>query len=274
MAKTVKTINKESNREISRATQNARRRLDTKISNVVKEITGVKIAGRKIQDYLKEHTDLLKNKDIAAMQNLRSGLTYNRKEKKYEVSYKKVDAITEGWSKIRNERKEISMEEKSYANLERRNKQFEREMAQSKKKFGLSSLEKDDVDLFYAATSYFWRGNSTVETRNAKIMEAFGISDLETVFNLITKKELKAQDFGFDDKELFEDWIENLNITIKLDKIRKIINDEKRNKVGNKTTGGNTNDDAYNGEDVNHQDGSPTDIVNIIVRIASLFVDD
>lgn len=280
MAKTAKQTAKQSGRnpetrERSRQTQNARRRLDTQISNLVKEITGVKVAGRKIQNYLKEHTDLLKNRDIAAIQKLREqGLTYNKTEKKYEVKYEDVPKIMQGWSNIRNTRKELSLETKSAANVERRNKQFEHEMAQAKKKFGLSSLEKDEVDLFYIATTHFWRGNSTIETRNTKIMEAFGLNDLEQVFNLITKKELKAEDFGFEDKKIFEDWIENLNKTVKLDKIRQIIEEEGGFRKGNKTIGGTTNDSAYNGPDVHVQDGSPENAKNIITRIASLFVDD
>lgn len=278
MAKTVKQISKQSGRnpetrKRSRQTQNARRRLDTQISNIVKEITGIKIAGRKIQAYLKEHSDLFKNKDIAAIQKLREqGLTYNKTEKKYEVNYKDVPKIMQGWANIRNERKKLSLEKKSVANVERRNKQFEREMAQAKNKFGLSSFEKSDVDLFYIATTTFWRGNSTIETRNAKIMEAFGLNDLEQVFNLITKKELKAEDFGFDDEKLFEDWIENLNETVKLDKIRQIIKEEAGFRKGNEKTGGTTNDAAYNGPDVHVQDGSPENAKNIITRISELFV--
>lgn len=275
MTKTVKEVSKQSAARIrSRQTQNERRKLDTKISNLVKEITGVKIAGRKIQAYLEEHVELLKDKDIAAFQKLRSGLIYNRTEKKYEVDYKDVNKIVSGWSQIRNERKEIAKEERNYANVMRRNKLFEREMAQAKKKFGLSSLEKDDVDLFYIATTSFWRGNSTVETRNAKIMEAFGLNNLEQVFNLITKKELKAKDFGFDDVKLFETWIENLNKTVKLDKIREIIKEEGGYRKGNNTTGGTTNDAAYNGPEVHVQDGSPETAKNIITRISELFVDD
>ena len=280
MAKTVGDISKSSNRnpmkrEKSRQQQNARRRYDTKISQVLKRAFDENVKSRDVQKYLKEHSEVLENKEIEALQKLRLGMEYNKKEKKYELEVKRADEIYKGYESILSEKEELSSVKRSAATQDRRNKLFEREMQQAKSKYGTSEIEGEDVNLFYGSLAPIWRGTSTQETRNSDIMKAFGVSDLETVFKLVTKEgELKASDFDFKDETAFKEWLDDLNSNIKLDKIREIIRQEKEYAKGNKQTGGNTNDAAYNGPTTSHKDGSPTYLMNIIVNVAKLFVND
>lgn len=234
MVKTFREISDDSNNAI-RQSENLRRRYDSKIAKNIRDITGENVNYRKVQKYLKEHEELLKEESIARLQATRKGST----AKQY-----------------------------------RKNEQFKQNFRKSARDAELTNITKVDKDAFYAATAHMWRHGTNILNRNDDILSAMGISDLEQAFKLISSEELKAEDFGFDDKVIFEDFIENLNQTIKLDKIREIVKEEKRIRDNNKKKGGNTNEEQYNGPEVQHKDGSPEFSKNIITRVAELFADD
>ena len=275
MAKTVGNISKENGRdpvkrEKSRKQDAARKKFDTKISQVLKRVFDENVRSRDVQKYLKQHAEVLENKEVSALQKLRMGMMYNRKEQKYELDAKRALELNKGYESIIAEKEDISTQKYSAALQARKNKLFEREMQQAKSKFGLSDITAENVDMFYRATSPLWKGESTQETRNSKIMEVFGVNDLETVFKLINNSDLNAKDFGYEDEELFKDFLKHINENVKLDKIREIIKEEMRYAENNKKTGGNTNEAAYNGPTTSHKDGSPQYAMNIVTRIAEL----
>ena len=275
MAKTVGNISKENGRdpvkrEKSRKQDAARKKFDTKISQVLKRVFDENVRSRDVQKYLKQHAEVLENKEVSALQKLRMGMMYNRKEQKYELDAKRALELNKGYESIIAEKEDISTQKYSAALQARKNKLFEREIQQAKSKFGLSDITAENVDMFYRATSPLWKGESTQETRNSKIMEVFGVNDLETVFKLINNSDLNAKDFGYEDEELFKDFLKHINENVKLDKIREIIKEEMRYAENNKKTGGNTNEAAYNGPTTSHKDGSPQYAMNIVTRIAEL----
>ena len=275
MTKTVGNISKENERdpvkrEKSRKQDAARKKFDTKISQVLKRVFDENVRSRDVQKYLKQHAEVLENKEVSALQKLRMGMMYNRKEQKYELDAKRALELNKGYESIIAEKEDISTQKYSAALQARKNKLFEREMQQAKSKFGLSDITAENVDMFYRATSPLWKGESTQETRNSKIMEVFGVNDLETVFKLINNSDLKAKDFGYEDEDLFNDFLKHINENVKLDKIREIIKEEMRYAENNKKTGGNTNEAAYNGPTTSHKDGSPQYAMNIVTRIAEL----
>lgn len=275
MAKTVGNISKENGRdpvkrEKSRKQDAARKKFDTKISQVLKRVFDENVRSRDVQKYLKQHAEVLENKEVSALQKLRMGMMYNRKEQKYELDAKRALELNKGYESIIAEKEDISTQKYSAALQARKNKLFEREMQQAKSNFGLSDITAENVNMFYRATSPLWKGESTQETRNSKIMEVFGVNDLETVFKLINNSDLKAKDFGYEDEGLFKDFLKHINENVKLDKIREIIKEEMRYAENNKKTGGNTNEAAYNGPTTSHKDGSPQYAMNIVTRIAEL----
>jgi len=81
-----------------------------------------------------------------------------------------------------------SREQLDFKTQMRKNKQFERELAQSRIKGGVSSISALETTVFYRATQSIWE-NEKVTNRNAAIMKYFGTSSLEDAFNKVLNNE-------------------------------------------------------------------------------------
>lgn len=69
----------------------------------------------------------------------------------------------------------------------RKEKMFERDLAQARVE-GVSTKEDYEVSTFYAATENIWRGSNPTE-RNIKLKEAFGVSSISEVWDIVMKDE-------------------------------------------------------------------------------------
>ena len=148
----------------------------------------------------------------------------------------------------------------------RKNLFFANQINQSTKQGGLSLLNGDETKAFYAGTMDMWKGAANSRDYNNKIMEETGISDLETIYKLFTEKELNYEDFGFDDEEVFNTWLKDLDKRFGLFERRKIIQDELNRQFGDLDS---TDDDEFNlGDEETERTGSPDYINNIITRLA------
>lgn len=192
-----------------------------------------------------------------------------------------------------------TLNKKSDATQQRRNKLFERQINQSTMKDGLSALSRDESKAFYASTMDLWKGLSNADNRNAAIMNNFGVNNLETIYRLLTDETLDYKDYGFSQtgyrnengniltieeyeslsaseqsnyeeySQEFEDWLDDLETNNALKTRREIVRDELSKISGSKTTGGTTNDAAYNSDDEKTPETSPEYINRIISRIST-----
>ena len=133
--------------------------------------------------------------------------------------------------------------------VKRRNEMFQRDIAQSTRKNGLSTLSSELTHGFYAATQYMWEKASSTQQRNADIMREFGINDLEQIYKLVTRSELKASDFGFEDEDMFNQWLEQIKDNVDLDELRRIFQEQLGDIARAHENGGDTNEARYNGND-------------------------
>ena len=264
-AKGVKRIAEDSNtKPQSSIAQNNRRKIERLMAKEIREKTGKKVYGKEaVKMY--ERGEYISS-DIKSLYQARESQYAKRNESgkfeyetNTEIMSETISAYTQGIYGIE------SLNTKSNGDQKRKNKLFQREINQSTMKNGLSSLSKETTKGFYAATKDLWSGLSNAENRNTQIMNAFGIQDLSTVYKLLTAEKLDYKEFGFDDKELFGEWIENLDQTIQLSKRREIVLEELQS-ISNIE---NTNEPGFNGSEEKSYESSPEYINRIISRIAA-----
>lgn len=234
MAKSVKNIvqrmNKRvlSTREASRLAQNERRKTQRRLARVLTEETGKKVSWKEAQETAKSLGTL--SQEARALSKTIESLTAKRVEgtkqrKGYEVQIERVAESLKTYTRAKYGRENLSKKEKPQ-DLARRNKMFERQINQSTLSDGLSVLKSNETHAFYAATQWIWQGADVSDNRNAMIMKEFGLSDLKQVYDLIVNKELLPEDFGFDDEELFEEWLDEIRERVDIDELRAIYHEE------------------------------------------------
>lgn len=205
-----------SRRKASREAQNERRKLQRRLANILSESIGERVSW-------KEATSVYEGSKVesATAQEIYSDIEKLRfrkeSEKEIRVGYE---------TNIEDIKEKIVNRFPNAQTQRRKNEMFKQEINQATKKEGLSSLDSNETHAFYAATYEVWKNVSVEEDRNKSIMEAFGVKDLETIYNLITKKELKAEDFGFDNKEAFERWLNEIREKVDIDALRQIMQEE------------------------------------------------
>ena len=221
MAKSVRKINREMNadlsrREASRLAQNERRKAQRRLSKILSEELGERVTWKEAYERA------IGNEEISGRAKTYVDIIESLKgsQKGYTSDIKKVQERikTETYYQFGSENLSTKA---SSTELFRRNEQFKDRINQATLKDGLSDLRSMDVHGFYAVTQYIWGGTSVSDNRNAKIMREFGLNDLEQVYKLITDKELKAKEFGFEDEELFEQWLDEIRKRVDLDAVRK-----------------------------------------------------
>lgn len=144
---------------------------------------------------------------------------------------------------------------------ERKNKMFQQQINESTKSEGMSLLDKRESKSFYTATQDLWKDSSAADGRNDIILKKAGVSDLQTLYDLITKKSkagfedtmgLDYRDFGFQDEESFKEFLNYVDSNIDLRLRREVVTSVLKG----------TLDEAQ-------QDGSPTYINRIVSRLAA-----
>ena len=205
-----------SRREISRKAQNERRKLQRRLANELTDKIGEKVDWKEsIKVYESSSVKSVKAKELYSDIN--------------KLSYRKEydNEIRIGYEiNIQSVEEKIINRFPNEQTQKRKNEMFKEELNQSTKKEGVSSLDSLETHGFYAATHGAWKGVDDVSQRNNAIMDAFGINDLETIYKLIVNKELKPEDFEFEDDELFKEWLDEIKDRVDLDELRKIMDEE------------------------------------------------
>lgn len=275
MAKSVGKIAGEMNkgmtrREASRMAQNERRKAQRRLAKLLSEETGQKITWKDaMSTFESSGVQSSQAKSLArTIQNLQAKTEKGTKRKiGYSVDIQREAESIAAYTQIRYGTETLS--KKGNVSLERRNKMFERQLNQSTTKNGLSALDRDNTKAFYASTMDLWNGLSNADNRNAQIMMKFGVSDLSQVYKLLTSDTLKAEDFGFSDEDMFQDWLKELDERVQFSKRREIIQKELQSIKGSRKSGGSTNDANYNGKEEKTPETSPEYVNRIISRIAN-----
>lgn len=276
MAKSVKTLSNESNRDVdrreqSRKAQNERRKIERRMSRIIEEQTGIKIDRKEvIEQYV---SGVGSGRELNALYKTYKTLVAKKGAKDITEVYKqdvdRVEESIEAFTAIRFSDSNV-FKRREPNEILRRNKMFERNIAQSTKKEGLSTLDKNVTHGFYAATQYIWEDSSSSGARNTEIMAEFGINDMETIYKLVTSSELDFEEFGFETEADFDEWLDEIKERVDLDKLREIFSDEMGDIVANWEQGGNTNDARYNGNDEKEEKYESVKIGNIRRRTAKL----
>ena len=196
---------------------------------------------------------------------LQKGIENNRAQK--GGGYK-VDVLKEAENIASYTAAKYGMEtlaKKGDISQKRKNDLFTNQINQSTKKDSLSLLDADTSKAFYAGTSDLWKEAKNSSQYNEKIMESFGVSDLETVYKLLTDKELDYKEFGFSNKEDFEDWLEEIDSRVHLFSRRQIIQTEHKRKSLD-----DTEDEDFNNDSETEYQTSPEEINRITTRIAEM----
>lgn len=210
-------------RQQSRMAQNQRRKIQRRMARILTEQTGQKVSWKEAVDVYKQSG--IEDSGLSALygayesqvaRKVKPGERYVSQV--YGQSPKSISSAIESFTSVRfNE---------SGGDVKRRNEMFMRDIAQSTKKGGLSTLSEEVTHGFYAATQYIWQDAEGDMERNAKIMREFGLNDMKQIYNLVTKDELKKEDFGFNDEELFQQWLDEINERVDLDTLRAIMKEE------------------------------------------------
>lgn len=209
-------------RQQSRMAQDARRKAQRSMARILTKQTGTKVGWKEAVDVYKESgiesselESLYKTYQSQVARKIKPGESYT---KVYGQSPESVSRALESFNFVRfNYQK---------GDVKRRNDMFTRDIAQSTRKGGLSTLSEELTHGFYAATQYMWHKAESESERNAKIMKEFGLTDLKQVYNLVTKDELKKEDFGFNDEALFQQWLDEIKERVDLDTLRDIMKTE------------------------------------------------
>ena len=232
MAKRVRKISDDMNkdfsrRETSRKMQNERRRLQRRLAKELTEESGEKVSWKEAEQYYRENST--KNSQIESLySSIQETYSFRDKGKQgYTVDVKKLNESVDTYSRMKYGSKYLSRSEsedelKQY----RKNDMVRHQINQSTKEGGLSIYEETKTHAFYAATASLWRKAETIEERNVLIQNKFGVDDLETVYLLVTSEELDFEDFGFETKEEFDEWLEEVEANIDLEELRRIVKEE------------------------------------------------
>ena len=232
-------------RKQSRMAQNNRRKIQRRMARIITEKTGTKVNWKEsVQMYESgSFSDSNLESLYKAYESQISKLVKTDTGKSQYV----YGANTESIAKSIQSFTEIRFGEG--ASTQRRNEMFQRDIAQSTRKNGISTLSSELTHGFYAATQYMWEKASSPQERNADIMREFGINDLEQVYKLVTKSELKASDFGFEDEDVFNQWLDQIRRNVDLDELRRIFQEQLGDIARAHESGGDTNESRYNGND-------------------------
>lgn len=235
-------------RKQSRMAQNVRRKIQRSMAKILTEQTGSKVGWKESVEFYKQSG--IEDSGLEALYK-----TYQsqvaRKTKPGERNIKQVYSQSpESVSRALESFRSIRFDENDSGDLLRRNEMFKRDISQSTKKNGLSTLSGALTHGFYAATQYMWESATSTDMRNTYIMNEFGLKSLEQVYNLVTKSELKKEDFGFNDEELFQQWLDEIRSRVDLDELREIFHKHLGDIAKAHQHGGNTNDIFYNGSDI------------------------
>lgn len=252
MAKSVKTIVQKmggkilSTREASRLAQNERRKAQRRLARILTEETGKKVTWKEAYNTAKSLSSLSDESKALSktIESLTSKNIEGSKQKRgYSVSIEREAESLKTFTYLRFGRETLSKKGDA-PDLFRRNEMFTHQINQSTRKEGLSALKSNETHGFYAATQWIWNGASASDNRNAMIMQEFGLSDLQQVYDLIVKKELKPSDFGFKvsdedwekykneeieatlEMEMFEDWLDEIRERVDIDKLREVFHEE------------------------------------------------
>lgn len=215
-------------RQASRMAQNERRKAQRRLSRILSEETGEKVTWKESYSKLQELESA--SGQAKALGKTIESLTSKPQEgskarKGYEVSIEKEAESLKTFTYSRFGQETLSKKGKA-PDLYRRNQMFTHQINQSTKSEGLSTLDKNETHGFYSATSWIWKDADESDDRNALIMKEFGLNDLKQVYDLIVNKELKPEDFGFKDEEMFKNWLDEIRERVDIDELRKIFHEE------------------------------------------------
>lgn len=230
-------------RQQSRMAQNNRRKIQRRMARIISEVKGSKVSWKEaISEFEKGSygdSGLQSLYKTYQSQIVSSGKIEAGKSA-YSQNVESVSRAIKSFTEIR-----FGNESNSY----RRNEMFQRDVAQSTRKEGLSTLSGELTHGFYAATQYMWEKASSPSERNAMIMREFGLNDFQQIYNLVTKDELKKEDFGFNDEELFQQWFSEIKERVDLDTLRDIMKEELGDYMKAHDSVGNTNGAEFNAKD-------------------------
>lgn len=203
-------------RQASRKAQNERRKLQRRLAKELTSELGEKISW-------KQATEIYEGSKVESKlaSEIYSDITKLRSQK-IEGTNKRVGYSVE----LSEIAEKIERRYPTEQTLKRRNKIFTNELNQATKKDSISELDKNEVHAFYTVTYELWKGVSVEQDRNKTIMNVFGVNELKTVYDLIQSKELNAEDFGFEDEETFNEWLEDIKSRVDLDEMRRIYHEE------------------------------------------------
>lgn len=260
------------NREASRLAQNERRKAQRRLARILTKETGEKVSWKNATDVLNSMTkasDQAKalGRTIRGLQAKKIEGTNQRQG--YSVSLEREAESIATFTQIRFGSETLSRKGTT-PSLKRRNEMFTHQINQSTMKNGFSALSRDETKAFYASTMDMWRGLSSSDNLNAQIMMKFGLNDLSQVYKLLTSKDLKKEDFGFEDEETFQQFLEEMDERVQLSKRREIVQEELKSIKGSKESGGTTEDEQYNGKEEKTAETSPEYLNRIITRIATM----
>ena len=171
-------------RQQSRMAQNQRRKIQRRMARILTEQTGQKVSWKEAVDVYKQSG--IEDSGLSALygayesqvaRKVKPGERYASQV--YGQSPKSISSAIESFTSVRFN--------KADGDVKRRNEMFMRDIAQSTKKGGLSTLAEEVTHGFYAATQYIWQDAEGDMERNAKIMREFGFSDINDDRHLYIK---------------------------------------------------------------------------------------
>ena len=260
-----------------------RHKIDTRARKIYEEELGYKFKGTTAYAKNKEARELLKSgkytdrADLGELQKLREA-SYSKKInvdgqliKYYPTTAKQLSESIDTYTINKYGSIRLNLDKQSRLNSmfqHRINMSTSKMVAEGAKLSGLGKLKYGMSKAFYAVTMDLWQGVSVQGNRNAAILDAFGVNDLEQVYKLVTEKELNYEEFGFSDVDTFNEWLKDLNDRVNLDIRREAVQNyyDALQSLGEI---GNTNLSQYNGDDENERTGSPEVIMNVVNYVAT-----
>lgn len=279
---TISTKNKAFRKEYERM-RDYRYKIDTRARKIYEEELGYKFKGTTARAKNYEARELLKSgkftdrSDLGELKKLREAsyaknvMVDGQLVKMYPTTAQQLSSSIDAYTINKYGSTRLNVDKQSRLNAmfqHRINMSTSKMAAEGAKLSGLGKLKYGMSKAFYAVTMDLWQGVSTQGNRNAAIMENFGVTDLESVYKLVTEKELNYEEFGFKDEDTFNEWLKDLNERVNLD-VRRDAVQRYYDSLESLGEIGNTNATQYNGDDENERTGSPEVIMNIVNYVAT-----
>lgn len=151
---------------------------------------------KKLQNAGFSSEEIERNKNLQNMKELLAKSYYDKKKQTYLKSNEAISDTVNSFTyyqQAKNLKRESGESLGDY--YQRKNKMFERNLNQATLKEGISTLNKEDVHLFYKMTQNAWNKAEGSDMRNVSILKTARSFNLESVYNTLMHPENTAKVF-------------------------------------------------------------------------------